>query len=809
MADTVPFIQSLGLQDDTGRSRGFKASSSATGNIAGDVADVANELIPAIDRKVRRDIKDEIRGGVSQIFEDFVGVNRESSSSSSVSAEKTMPQDAKKDLASIGKLRRKFEQGKITSTHLHTAAAALAKKIKTRYGGYAEEVDAALRGHGFSPANDILREHLAAQRKAQSSGAGKASALYKSNLRTLDWVMKKGLLSTEDRALVLANPDAAARNPELMGRIRVSSSNEMAKDYSLDQKSKLLSLQASENKLDKDLAKSTLSQQTMGIIYQTVRQTDIWKNYERAQKDLLAATKEGGVANASEIQAVRNSFAAVKTEWYRQRDAMYAKSTWATKSPEAMRDANALFDNYVSTIERALYSGDTNMLQSSTAYLDNLNKDAQIDLATRFKSFTALTAMNKSLGPNAISYMLTRKPEGLQMAEKYLADKMLVDITNNKVETVAEALNAEKNNGNLTGKAADTVLTTVQSVFSQSDSDPQLVRNTFDKMFSKGNEKLLTMLHPSKQEEMNRFLISSQTQKAMKEYVAKGVLTQESMKGYANYVARSYLVTSREDIREAQQMNAQTSTHGINFNQETMKYEVTTKSTVLSKSEETRNVGNSIVTAHENRANDLVSRLNGRIEPLTGIFTEAGNDPKQIIPSLVGVPMAQETIRQGNRLGLEDITPEDNEALNAIVEGAEPPSDIAFKTLESRPELATGPNITLYRNIVTTRDTKAIQAFNKFLTTPGDLDSDEIELIAERAVTGQMNAAEGNQMEVEELRSLHQEAVAKGDKALAKQVKEDIADILVGDTTKSVEEYRGLRTIMKKNILSYLRASQE
>lgn len=813
MAEDVPFVQSVGLQDETGRSRGFSSSGAST-LFEGLNQAVAN-VVPAADRAVKHNIQEEIRGGVSQIFEDFVGVNRKTEGGPNISARESMPADAKRDLESIGRLRRKWEAGKISSTHLHTAAAALAKKVKTRYGGYAAEVDAALRGHGFTPANDILREHQAAQSAAKASGRGTADAVFKSNLRTLDWVMKKGILSAKDRELILSNPSAAASNAELMGRIRVNASNEMAKESNLDQRSKLLSIQAAEGKLDEKMAKSTLTHQVFGKIFDSVRATGVTARFDEAQKELIAQSKAGGVPKAETINEIRAAWGEFKANIVKNKNEIYASSSWATKSPEAMREVNALVDNYISTTEKALFSGDTNMLKSATAFLDNLNNQNEVDLNKESRTFGRIKALNSALGPGIAQWLVTNNPQGLTMAEKFLADSINADIAERKYDTVYEALNAAKNGQGMTGKTADTVLGTIQSVFSQSESDPALVKRLYESMFSRENERLLTSLDPKKREEVNRFLISPRTQKIMKEYVDKGVLSRGDMAGYASYVARAYMITAKDDIEEAQKVSQIDRNFFIQFDSDKNQYVVSERKNVppartvfgaiqekgvgLTAGDITGAMTDAIRTNSRSTVEGLVSRLNGRIEPLAGIFKSSGTDPARILPSLVGVPVKGSAGDGRNNLGLDDIRPEGTTEQDRV------PSDIVFRTFQAQPELATGPNQTLYRNIVATGDTKALVAFNKYLTDPGNLSDSEIEMIAEKAVTGQMNAAEGNNLEVEELKGLYQDALNEGDEKLAKQVKENITTLILDDTSASVKEMAPLRKVMKINILNYLR----
>lgn len=569
----VPVLGDQGQNNFTTRSQGYRDT--ALGTLFSGVADTANAFIGAADRAVRRNIQEEIRAGVSEIFENVsISTEPESGTASATQGPATaLPNDARVDLHRIKKIRQKWEAGKISTTHMHTASAALMKNLKSRYSGegYRQLIDSTMASYGFNPSNQVLRENIAAQSAARQRSESNAAENSKRNTYMIEYAMKNGHLvgmPPEVQSAIIANPVGAASDPRVMSVVRGTIAQNEARKYVHEEQMRGFALEAKvSGKVSEEAGRVATSSVIDGYTALTGANGRLAALNERVNKAqfTLASDKADGIIDPKNMNEALATYDQYRLEVER------FKAEWMANPVNrqvynAMKqeDKDKLFkfvDDRLEQIGTAIRGNSKGAFAQQAALL-NLSKDSSASaIFNKYPDLLDASNVASALGPTGWGAVLNKQPgildENATVASNIIANGVLrrkegFTSLNEAVEARTREMGflTEGNRGAAAKRVIDINLTNIRT-----GQDAEARKNSFYATFGRGNAGFMSNVRAEDRRAMYLDLTSPATRKGIQEMIDRGVLPADAWQSYTAWTTDAFRVVSRDAIASAQEHN--------------------------------------------------------------------------------------------------------------------------------------------------------------------------------------------------------------------------------------------------------------
>lgn len=610
-------------------SRGYDTAAGAVGAAASELGGAISQGIIVKDAVLKERVNEEVRAAVEQADTRYTGYDaRPSSDPKTVE----LPSGAVRQIERLNKMKQGVERGRISSEHYYARLATEAKRIRSEYSGYADQIDDAFKGLiGTTPANALRRQLQEAEASARSAAA--AAANRDASFR--DYALKSGMLPADMR-MQLANPNSA-NDPVLMAKARYAIGEEAAFKENTERKIQLLQLQSKTREYNANETADAFTGSVIRSYNNMMSASPDYKQLMELQRRAITEGQNGGVLKGTEEQ-MRNLVATIRqsTEQIKQSH-LQSFGGLVDTIPQQVQSAFKFLDDNLTRIEKNLTDENFGALSRNLAATKGLKNATSRELLERSSAASRAAVLEETFGREFVSryYTTPGGAETINDTISWVNDGATADLADGKVKSLTEAIKQQGIRGEATPQGSSDLFNRITSVLGSKGVRPDVYMRFADALYGPENKAFIASLPESERQAVLMKSANPEMFKRLKEY-ATVTGNYQVLDDYKSYVTDGLAQAQRKNIDTVNSLNESSSTVRVSYNEKTNRFEVMNVAPKTDKPVP-RLAARALdyVSGDASSANKAVRELNSSLAMVQELAAQNGKDIKSDIPGLL------------------------------------------------------------------------------------------------------------------------------------------------------------------------------
>lgn len=631
-------------------SKGFDTKAGAIGEGLGALGkDIASGILVA-DTAVKMRVDEEVRSAVEDANHAFYGFQSDPKKS-----DQEVPPELMLRLRKLERMKTGVDQGRIPDTHYWQVLHKESKDIRSRYSGYANEIDSAFAQlTGTTPARAIIREMEAAENAARQASASDD----KRNAAFLDAYIKSG--NGRPDLIMRASQPGAHSDAKFMAQVRQQWGQEAAFRQDIGRRIELHTLESKERDFNIDNTSATFNEYVMtqyqSLISGSADYQTLMKLSERAR---LEAANGGSVTKGTE-ETIRNLVSALRqrTEQIKN-DAINRfnvrpddrSPTLLSRIDKQRGETFKFLDDSIGRIEKNLIDENFGSLALNTTLVKSFDARNTAELTKSAATASSLARLEERLGPEA-ARRIFMSPEGaraLNEVAQFASAKSAARVADKEVASLTEEMRNMQIRGEMTGEASRGLFDKTMAILNSKSVDPGTYMSFADALVGPANSEFFSTLPEDKRSEAYRIITSPGVFKMMSEY-ATSTGRSDVLDNYKGFTFNALAQLGRTSVDTINNLNLSSSTVSANYNPNTRRFE-------LKKHESTATTGLGRwvaggldkLTGDAKSATQAISEINGILSSLDALAQSTGTKFSSDAPAVLrAMGFNPDIVKQGN-----------------------------------------------------------------------------------------------------------------------------------------------------------------
>lgn len=631
-------------------SRGFETAAGAIGQGIGEAGKDIGNAIKVADTAVKVRIEEETRDAVEDANYANYGVQADPQKQG-----KDVPPELALRFRKLERMKSGVDQGKIPDGHYWQYLHKESKDIRSRYSGYADEIDGAFTQlTGTTPAKALIKEIQVAEATARAA----AATTSKRNAAFIDSFIKSGYAPPK-MAMRLVQP-GAADDERLMAEARLAYGQAASFKTNMELKVASLNLDSKERAFKNDRAAEAYRESALTEYQTTVVNTVEYKDLQALQTRARQEALNGGSVTKGTEEQLTNLMGALRAKVQSIKDRNLAlfnvapepgSPTLASRIPKDIEEVHKFMDENINAIERNLTNENFGALSLNQTILKNMDARNALSLRNASATAEAIATVEKTLGKEA-AQRIWQSPTGTTATSEiaqYASAKATVAIANKEVESLTQQYDNMKIRGELTPEASRKIASSTIGMLRDSGIEPRTYVNLVEAVVGPKNGEFFSRIPQEARTELFQELSSPAVYSRMKEY-ARSTGRADILDMYKKFTFDAVAQVGRTSVDRVNELNASSSTVRIQFNQDTNRFEVQrTDPTASSLAGRVTARAIDAISGDANYADRSVRELNGIVANLDQVAQAEGANIKHDMPSILQtMGFDPSIVKQGN-----------------------------------------------------------------------------------------------------------------------------------------------------------------
>lgn len=395
MADFNPQADLPQAQNFTQYSKGYRDSSA--GDLVGNVAKTFETGIKAMDRAVATSAQNEVTQIVQAADNQLFGIQTVGK------AKDPLSREVRDQVRNLADKKQAMEAGTIDPSHYYATIQAKTKELRTRYAGYGDEIDSALKSHGIDP-NWQREQILAEGAKAEARARARADDTDRNDRELIEGLIKSGLPMDPELRMRAVQPDAHL-DKKLVTQLKYNQSVWASTKEVVTARKLEYDLAEADDKNAGNLYEKSKGAEYSAMFTSVLGNLPTYKRMQEIQADIAGRNARGETADPSQLAELKGGIQLLQQQMRASKmkiDAQYSGDQKRT-FPEQDKVLDEAFERNLSMLTKSAENEQWGAFNfTKKAIEDNVNENKADFLASN-ENVGVLAAVEAFGGQNGVN----------------------------------------------------------------------------------------------------------------------------------------------------------------------------------------------------------------------------------------------------------------------------------------------------------------------------------------------------------------------------------------------------------------------